>query len=222
MKNYVSNLLTKLGMERRTEAAVYAARQQERGGRAPPRSALRTDVRLVDDRGLWRPPPPATIIVSVNDSTDQDWSGLEILSDEQCLARLRSSTVGRVGFVDAGSPSILPVNYALDGRAIVFRSAPGSKLSAGMMQRPVAFEIDAWNAVDHLGWSVLAKGIADEVLDGEEIARLEQLPVRPWSRPGSARPLGADHDRGALRTRGHPPRRRPRRLTTSLEVPPAT
>ncbi len=119
----------------------------------------------------------------MNDSTDQDWSGLEILSDEQCLARLRSSTVGRVGFVDAGSPSILPVNYAMDGRAIVFRSAPGSKLSAGMMQRPVAFEIDAWNAVDHLGWSVLAKGIADEVLDGEEIARLEQLPVRPWSRP---------------------------------------
>ncbi len=30
VKNYVSNLLTKLGMSRRTEAAVYAARQAER------------------------------------------------------------------------------------------------------------------------------------------------------------------------------------------------
>jgi DNA-binding NarL/FixJ family response regulator len=30
VKNYVSNLLTKLGMERRTEAAVYAARLSER------------------------------------------------------------------------------------------------------------------------------------------------------------------------------------------------
>jgi DNA-binding NarL/FixJ family response regulator len=30
VKNYVSNLLTKLGMERRTEAAVYAARLAER------------------------------------------------------------------------------------------------------------------------------------------------------------------------------------------------
>ncbi len=30
VKNYVSNLLTKLGMERRTEAAVYAARLDER------------------------------------------------------------------------------------------------------------------------------------------------------------------------------------------------
>ncbi len=34
VKNYVSNLLSKMGMHHRTEAAVYAARQQERGGRA--------------------------------------------------------------------------------------------------------------------------------------------------------------------------------------------
>ncbi len=33
VKNYVSSLLTKLGMERRTEAAVYAARLGERGKR---------------------------------------------------------------------------------------------------------------------------------------------------------------------------------------------
>ena len=31
VKNYVSNLLSKMGMSRRTEAAVYAARLQERG-----------------------------------------------------------------------------------------------------------------------------------------------------------------------------------------------
>ncbi len=36
VKNYVSNLLTKLGMERRTQAAVYAARlAQQRGDRPP-------------------------------------------------------------------------------------------------------------------------------------------------------------------------------------------
>ena len=36
VKNYVSNLLTKLGMERRTQAAVYAARLgEQRGDRAP-------------------------------------------------------------------------------------------------------------------------------------------------------------------------------------------
>lgn len=35
VKNYVSNLLAKLGMSRRTEAAVYAARLAERRGRGP-------------------------------------------------------------------------------------------------------------------------------------------------------------------------------------------
>ncbi len=35
VKNYVSNLLTKLGMERRTEAAVYAARLAERRRESP-------------------------------------------------------------------------------------------------------------------------------------------------------------------------------------------
>jgi DNA-binding NarL/FixJ family response regulator len=30
VKNYVSNMLSKLGMSRRTEAAVYAARLKER------------------------------------------------------------------------------------------------------------------------------------------------------------------------------------------------
>jgi two-component system response regulator DevR len=34
VKNYVSNLLAKLGMSRRTEAAVYAARLAERKGRS--------------------------------------------------------------------------------------------------------------------------------------------------------------------------------------------
>jgi nitroimidazol reductase NimA-like FMN-containing flavoprotein (pyridoxamine 5'-phosphate oxidase superfamily) len=114
---------------------------------------------------------------------DQDWTGLEILSAEDCRAMLAAAAVGRIGFVDAGSPVILPVNFAMDGHSIVFRTGRGSKLSAGMLQRPVCFEIDHWNPMDHTGWSVLARGVADEVLDEEEISRLERLPVRPWSRP---------------------------------------
>ena len=34
VKNYVSNLLTKLGMERRTQAATYATRLAERSAQA--------------------------------------------------------------------------------------------------------------------------------------------------------------------------------------------
>jgi two-component system response regulator DevR len=35
VKNYVSNLLAKLGMERRTQAATFAVRLEERSSRAP-------------------------------------------------------------------------------------------------------------------------------------------------------------------------------------------
>ena len=35
VKNYVSNLLSKMGMQRRTEAAVYAARREERNRKDP-------------------------------------------------------------------------------------------------------------------------------------------------------------------------------------------
>ncbi len=114
---------------------------------------------------------------------DVDWSGLEILSTEDCWTHLGAESVGRIGFVEAGSPVILPVNYTMDGHAVVFRTAAGSKLSVGMMQRPVCFEIDCWDSVSHTGWSVLAKGVADEVLDDDELQRLQSLPVRPWSRP---------------------------------------
>lgn len=113
----------------------------------------------------------------------EDWSGLEVLGADECRRLLTDAAVGRVGFVDAGSPMILPVNFTMDGPSVVFRSAPGSKLAAAMLQRPVAFEVDDWDAMNHTGWSVLATGVADLVDDPDEVARLERLPVRPWSRP---------------------------------------
>ena len=42
VKNYVSNLLTKLGMERRTQAATYAARLEERAAQAARRDITGT------------------------------------------------------------------------------------------------------------------------------------------------------------------------------------
>lgn len=113
----------------------------------------------------------------------EDWSGLEVIPADECRRLMDSAVVGRIGFVEAGSPMILPVNFALDGHAVVFRTAPGSKLAAAMLQRPVAFEVDGWDAVNHTGWSVLATGFADQIDDPDEVARLEKLPVRPWSRP---------------------------------------
>lgn len=112
-----------------------------------------------------------------------DWSGLEILDFDECFRRLGRTPVGRLGFVDRGEPVILPVNYAVDGRSLVFQTAAGSKLSAAIMGQPVCMEIDEWDSVGHTGWSVLVKGMADVVEDAGEIERLGTLAVRPWTRP---------------------------------------
>jgi nitroimidazol reductase NimA-like FMN-containing flavoprotein (pyridoxamine 5'-phosphate oxidase superfamily) len=112
-----------------------------------------------------------------------DWSGLEILDVDECYRRLARSPVGRLGFLDCADPVILPVNFAVDGRSLVFRSAAGSKLSAAVMNCPVCLEVDEWEPIGHTGWSVLVKGMADAVEDVAEITRLETLPVRPWTRP---------------------------------------
>ncbi len=112
-----------------------------------------------------------------------DWSGLVILDVEQCYELLRREPVGRLGFVDHAEPVILPVNYAVDGRSIVLRTGQGSKLSTALMAQPVCLEIDGWDTLDHTGWSVLVKGVAEAVDDPAVTDRLDQLPVRPWSRP---------------------------------------
>ncbi|HEY5153209.1 MAG TPA: pyridoxamine 5'-phosphate oxidase family protein [Acidimicrobiales bacterium] len=112
-----------------------------------------------------------------------DWSGLAILDIDGCYEHLAKTPVGRLGFIESAEPVILPVNFAIDGRSVVFRTGHGSKLSVAIMERPVCLEVDDWDALEHTGWSVLVKGIAQEVVDQESIDRFESLPVRPWSRP---------------------------------------
>jgi nitroimidazol reductase NimA-like FMN-containing flavoprotein (pyridoxamine 5'-phosphate oxidase superfamily) len=112
-----------------------------------------------------------------------DHAGLEILDPEECRSLLASTPIGRIAFVDRGEPVVLPVTFGIWDHAVVFTTAPGSKLEAAIMSRPVAFEVDAWDASHHTGWSVLVKGMATVVDDGREIDSLDRLSIRSWSRP---------------------------------------
>jgi uncharacterized protein len=104
------------------------------------------------------------------------------LDSQECLALLRDNDTGRVAFVSGDHPVILPVNYALDGDLIVFRTGPGQKLTEIPM-RNVAFEIDG--KVADGAWSVLAQGYAREVTNaiGEPYESLRAIPI-PVTAPG--------------------------------------
>ena len=91
--------------------------------------------------------------------------GLELVDESEAMRLLAGGEVGRVGLTIGALPAIFPVNYRLVDGSIVFRSSPGSKLSAAARGTVVAFEVDDYNAADRSGWSVLVVGPSTVVDD---------------------------------------------------------
>lgn len=110
----------------------------------------------------------------------EEGSTAKLLRPDECLALLRKTSVGRLAFVVDDWPVVLPINYVLDGHDIVFRTDPGTKLSAIRWAPQVAVEVDAFQVQRRSGWSVLVHGVAEEVTDHDEIERLGGLRLTPW------------------------------------------
>jgi len=110
-----------------------------------------------------------------------DHAGLETLPFDVCLRLLASVPIGRVGFCADGEVVILPVNHAVDGQDVVFRTASGSKLTAAGEQGLVAFEADRYDLQTRTGWSILITGRATVVYDEAEVRRLNRLNLHPWA-----------------------------------------
>ena len=109
---------------------------------------------------------------------------LEILSRSECIDFLAAGRVGRLAFVVDDRPEIFPINYALDGETVLFRTAAGTILSqAGL--REVAFEVDHIDEKTRSGWSVVVQGHADDIAGAIDATseRLRQLPLITWA-PG--------------------------------------
>ena len=114
---------------------------------------------------------------------DVDRQGLEVLSRDHCLRLMRRRTIGRVVLSVDALPAAFPVNYALLDDDVVFRSGPGTKLSAALDGAVVAFQVDSIDPVRQSGWSVLVRGEASVVRAPEELTRAGRLGLRP-SAPG--------------------------------------
>ena len=107
-----------------------------------------------------------------DDDAPTDRHGLEVLPLAQCLALLRSRPLGRLAYLDAGQPNVVPVNHLVQGNGIVMRSLAGGKLDAAIVGQPVAFQLDDHDPARGTGWSVLVRGRAELLDDHDEIVRL--------------------------------------------------
>lgn len=135
---------------------------------------------------------------------------IEMTVDE-CLEQLHAGVVGRVAMSTPVGPRILPVNYAMYGDAIVFRTSPYSELGTYGWNSELAFEIDHIDYERHQGWSVIAIGRSELVEDPDDVADIRRTwDPRPWAagqrnlyiklvwRDISGRRLGADWGREGM------------------------
>lgn len=111
---------------------------------------------------------------------DERQQATEILSETECWELLDHTTVGRLAVDIAGQPDIFPINFVVDDRGIVFRSAAGTKLAGAVLNGVVAFEIDGYQPGDRTAWSVVVKGNARPIERMQEMFDAEDLPLFPW------------------------------------------
>ncbi len=122
-----------------------------------------------------------------DEGADPSQDHLEPISRDECMRRLRAQGVGRIGVEIEGRVAIFPVNYALDGEAIVVRVRREGDLDEATRDKSVAFELDHADSLYPEGWSVLVQGRSSHVTDPGELATLAHLPLLPWG--GSDRDL---------------------------------
>ena len=101
-----------------------------------------------------------------------------ILDEHECWEHLTSHQLGRLVTHVGDVLDIFPVNYVLDGRSLVFRTAEGSKLLELTVNDHVLFEVDHWT--DDRAWSVVVRGHARRLDALDEVEAADRLPLEPW------------------------------------------
>jgi nitroimidazol reductase NimA-like FMN-containing flavoprotein (pyridoxamine 5'-phosphate oxidase superfamily) len=121
-------------------------------------------------------------MASLTDPSDYIVS-IDELDFDACWRLIGRTPIGRLGFVLAGQPRVLPVNTGVLDRQVVFRTSRDSTLGGLFNGSNVTFECDETDLVAESGWSVVVRGRLWAVVDPDELARLAESELHPWA-PG--------------------------------------
>jgi nitroimidazol reductase NimA-like FMN-containing flavoprotein (pyridoxamine 5'-phosphate oxidase superfamily) len=110
---------------------------------------------------------------------------LEVLTAAECRAHLAPGGIGRFLFVADRGPVAVPVNYAMLGADVVFRTTDRTAAAGAISQRRVSFDVDHIDDALSEGWSVLVSGTASILTRPEEIRAAADLGIQTW--PGGDR-----------------------------------
>lgn len=106
---------------------------------------------------------------------------IERLDPIECMTYLRSRRVGRLGYVDAGWPIVLPINFRVsDDGDIVFKSIVGGKTAAAARSTFACFEVDDIDGVDRPIWSVVVQGELSVARNPHDLTNAWRNDPEPW------------------------------------------
>jgi nitroimidazol reductase NimA-like FMN-containing flavoprotein (pyridoxamine 5'-phosphate oxidase superfamily) len=94
------------------------------------------------------------------DATPGQPAPLQELGPDECWELAATQPVGRLAWTGPSGPTVIPVNFEVDGRQVRLRTAAYSALAQECDDSPVAFEVDSFDASTRTGWSVLMRGRA--------------------------------------------------------------
>jgi uncharacterized protein len=128
------------------------------------------------------PGPAGRVIRMAANSSDRPL--LEELGRAECLRLIGEGAIGRVAFDDGEGPTVIPVNYAVDGDSVIFRTSVSGRLNRSLLTSVVggevraAFQVDRFDESTHEGWSVLVRGGAHHLSDAEtaKVPRVDSWP----------------------------------------------
>ncbi|MGB3480926.1 MAG: pyridoxamine 5'-phosphate oxidase family protein [Mycobacterium sp.] len=104
---------------------------------------------------------------------------VSILPESECWKLLSDVSLGRLITSVDGEPEVFPVNFVVQDRTVLFRTAEGTKLVSTAINHHVIFEADCHNKTE--GWSVIVKGYARILHSDEDIAVAQQAGLVPWT-----------------------------------------
>lgn len=101
-----------------------------------------------------------------------------VLDEEQAWRLLSGVALGRLVTTFGGKLEIFPVNFAIQHRTVLFRTAEGTKLFTTVMNDQVLFEADDHTAAE--GWSVVIRGTAKMLVAAHDIVSADGAGLMGW------------------------------------------
>ena len=107
------------------------------------------------------------------------------LNQDECLALLATTSIGRIGTTVDALPVVLPITFALHRGTIVFRTMPGTRLHDATRNAVVALQADHYaDPHEPAGWSVMVQGQTQEIAEPNWLNAVQLLPLGSWAPDG--------------------------------------